>query len=125
MRSPLNRIVVSVTLTVLVVSAVLALRTRPIGLFESRPIVGYHADGDVLRFRRGRVTFATCCGSTPMGIYFRSNGVWVWQVRGINWAITPGVSSLLCREIVNPTNICVLQRRLRAPMEKGHDEKTD
>jgi len=126
MRSPLKGIAaVGVTMAIMLGTVGLLLRARPVGLFESQPIVGYHDAGDVLRFRNGQVTFATCCGTSPMGVYFRSNCIWVWRVRGIEWEVTPRATRIICREVADPTNVFVLHRRLIAPSEKGHPESNE
>ncbi len=111
-----------ITTAVILTATTVALRARPIGFFDSRPIIGYHGAGDVLRFQGAQVTWETCCGDNPMGVYFRSNAIWIWRVRDIDWAVTPGVTQIDCRELAHPTNIFFLRRRLFAPSETGHQD---
>ena len=92
----------------------------PAGHFYSQPIIGYHDETDVLSFSGGRVEWVTSHGSTPMGVYSRSGGAWVWSCRGVEWRILPGITRLTCQEIADPTNIFILQRRVFPPRLHDH-----
>lgn len=96
------------------------LRSRPVGLFQAKPIVGYHDARDVLRFSGGLVTLETCCGDSPLGAYHQTNGSWVWDYGAARYTVSPGVTCLTCRDIADSNSVFTLDRRFSAPPEDGH-----
>jgi len=93
---------------------------RPVGYFDSTSILGYHDGGDVLSFRDGVVLYSTCHGESRMGTYSRTNGMWIWHVQGRDWRIQPGLFSLSCQDLANPTNLFTGRRRFSKPALDEH-----
>ncbi len=118
-------VLASVSGSVLLLAVLSALCSlQPVGYFGSYKMLP-HESGDVLQFRSGRVTWKTCCGTTPQGTYERlKDGTWAWH---FVWGrkrpetneviLQPGLFAITCIERSNPTNRFRLPRRLFAPKE--------
>jgi hypothetical protein len=66
------------------------------------------------------VWYTTCHGESRMGTYSRSNGMWIWHIRGRDWMVQPGIFSLTCRELANPTNVFYGGRKFSKPPLDEH-----
>jgi hypothetical protein len=106
------------------------MKRTPFGYFDSTTLMGHHDDDDILHFKKGAVTWETCCGNSAVGTFSRSNGVWTWtfttgrkRPTTNTFSLHPGVFSLICIDAARPTNVFRLTRRVFSPASfAGGDE---
>ena len=91
-------------------------RWEPKGIFDPIEIIRGSATNHVLVFETNRVTHFMPDGSWAwMGVYEKTNDLWVWHMFANNWKLEPDGDSLLCTELGDTNNPL-----LRNPTHKFH-----
>ena|ERR1041385_8802292 len=89
---------------------------EPKGFFDPSEVINNPKSNHFLLFDTGRVTHFLPDGSSVwMGVYEKTNGMWVWDVFANHWRIEPDGDRVLLVELGDPRNPL-----LRNPTNRAH-----